>query len=55
MIYIITTLFIEAKPIIEKYKLKKDKTSQKFQIFSNEKIKLIISGVGRNKRGQWHS
>ena len=49
MIYIITALFIEAKPIIEKYKLKKDKTSQKFQIFSNEKIKLIISGVGRIK------
>lgn len=49
MIYILTALYIEAKPIIEKYNLKKEVTELKFQIFSNEKIKLVISGVGRIK------
>lgn len=49
MIYILTALYIEARPIIEKYNLKKEETKLKFQVFSNEKIKLIISGIGRIK------
>ncbi|MDO4690101.1 MAG: spore photoproduct lyase [Fusobacterium sp.] len=49
MIYIVAALYIEAKPLIDKYNLKKENSSPKFQIFSNEKIKLIISGVGRIK------
>lgn len=49
MIYIITALYVEARPFIEKYNLKKDEVFSKFQVFSNEKIKLVISGVGRIK------
>lgn len=49
MIYILTALYIEAKPIIEKYNLKKEETNLKFQVFSNEKFRLIISGLGRIK------
>ncbi|MBS9776373.1 MAG: hypothetical protein KGV57_04725 [Fusobacterium sp.] len=47
MIYIITALYIEAKPLIENFSLKKNNKFNKFQVFSNEKICLIISGVGR--------
>lgn len=49
MIYIVVALYIEAKFLIEKYNLKKDISSQKFQIFYNEKIKLIITGTGKVK------
>lgn len=49
MIYIVCALFIEAKPLIKKYDLKKENSFQKFQIFSNEDMKLIISGVGKIK------
>lgn len=46
MIYIITAMGIEAKPLIDFFKLKKDNTIKKFQVFKNENIILIISGVG---------
>jgi len=46
MIYIVTALYPEAKPWIEYFQLKKRKTSSKFQIFQNEDITLIISGIG---------
>ncbi|WP_026338900.1 hypothetical protein [Fusobacterium russii] len=49
MIYILTALYLEAKPIIERYNLKKEETILKFQVFSNEKLKLIISGTGKIK------
>ena len=46
MLYIVTALYIEAKPLISLFNLKKDNTFTKFQVFSNENIKLIISGTG---------
>ncbi len=45
MIYIITALKPEAQAFVEFYKLKKSKLSN-FTFFSNESIKLIISGLG---------
>lgn len=49
MVYIVCALYIEAKPLIDKYKLKKNNNLTKFQVFSNENIKLILSGVGKIK------
>ena len=49
MLYIVTALYIEAKPLILLFNLKKDNTYTKFQVFSNENIKLIISGTGKIK------
>lgn len=40
-------LSIGAKPIIEKYKLRKYGHSEKFPIYKNENITVIISGVGK--------
>jgi len=47
MIYISVALYMEAKPFIEKFKLKRILTESNFQIFENEKIKLIITGSGK--------
>lgn len=49
MLYIVTALYIEAKPLISLFNLKKDNTYTKFQVFSNKNIKLIISGTGKIK------
>lgn len=49
MIYIVCALYIEAKFFIEKFNLKKNNLLNEFQVFENENIKLIISGVGRIK------
>ena len=49
MLYIVTALYIEAKPLISLFNLKKDNSYTKFQVFSNENIKLIISGTGKIK------
>ena len=49
MLYIVTALYIEAKPLISLFNLKKDNACTKFQVFSNENIKLIISGTGKIK------
>ena len=49
MLYIVTALYIEAKPLISLFSLKKDNSYTKFQVFSNEDVKLIISGTGRVK------
>ena len=49
MLYVVTALYIEAKPLISLFNLKKDNTYTKFQVFSNENIKLIISGTGKIK------
>ena len=45
MIYISTALYIEAKPFIEKYNLKKDINYEKFQVFKSNNITLIITGT----------
>lgn len=49
MIYICTAIYAEAQSIIKKLNLKKDLKSSQFQIFQNEEIKLIITGVGKIK------
>ena len=49
MLYIVTALYIEAKPLISLFNLKKDNIYTKFQVFSNKNIKLIISGTGKIK------
>ena len=49
MLYIVTALYIEAKPLISLFNLKKDNSYIKFQVFSNEDVKLIISGTGKVK------
>ena len=46
MVYISVALGIEAKPLIRYFDLKRDNTIKKFQVFKNEDIVLIITGVG---------
>lgn len=48
MLYIVTALYAEAKPIIQHYQLRKLNTSHRLQLFTNEEqqISLIISGIG---------
>lgn len=46
MLMIVTALYCEAQPFIEYYHLKKDQQINKFQVFQNEEIKLIITSTG---------
>lgn len=46
MIYISVALGIEAKPIIKYFNLKRDNSIKKLQVFKNERVTLIITGVG---------
>jgi hypothetical protein len=45
MIYLVTALKPEAQAFVDYYKLKKSKLNN-FTIFSNDTIRLIISGIG---------
>lgn len=45
MTYIVTALKPEAQAFVDRYKLKKSKLSG-FTVFTNENIRLIISGIG---------
>lgn len=47
MIFICTSMYIEALPIIRELKLKKDINLSKYQVFKNDDIVLIITGVGK--------
>ncbi len=49
MVFIVTALYIEAKPIIEFYKLTKRMDIHEFEVFHNDNISLIISGTGKIK------
>lgn len=49
MIYIAMAMPIEAKVIISKFNLKRDNSIKKFQVFKNEEICLIITGIGMIK------
>ena len=46
MIYLICALYPEAKPLIDKFKLKKTDDG-KFQIFKDDAITLVITGTGQ--------
>jgi len=47
MVFIATALYIEAKPLIEYFGLKKDVGNRYFQVFRNEEITLVVTGVGK--------
>lgn len=49
MTYFVTALMIEAAPIIEHFKLKKDLAVHTYQVYKNSDIALIVSGVGKIK------
>ncbi len=49
MVFIVTALKIEAEPLIEHFKLKKDMDIHCFSVYRNSDITLIISGVGKVK------
>ncbi len=44
-----SALLCEARPLIDHYRLKKDFAFTKFDVFRNEQITLIVSGIGRLK------
>ena len=48
MIYIFSAFYAEAKNIIDHYGLKKEKSPERvrFDVFVNESIRLVITGVG---------
>lgn len=47
MIFIAAAMYCEAKPLISFWKLKKDMSFSKFQIFRNEDIILLITGTSK--------
>ncbi|NMB97967.1 MAG: 5'-methylthioadenosine/S-adenosylhomocysteine nucleosidase [Clostridiaceae bacterium] len=49
MILIITALMVEAAPVIEHFKLKRDMSIYTFPVYRNSEIALIVSGVGKIK------
>lgn len=49
MVYFVTALMIEAAPIIEHFKLKKDLSIHAYQVYCSQDMALIISGVGKIK------
>ncbi|KNY29948.1 nucleoside phosphorylase [Pseudobacteroides cellulosolvens] len=49
MIYIVTALMLEASPIIDHYKLKRDMSVHPYPVFANKDISLIVSGIGKVK------
>lgn len=49
MLYICSSMYLEAEPFIKKLNLKKDINHTKFQVFKNDKVTLLICGVGKIK------
>lgn len=49
MVFLCTALYIEAEPFIKQLNLKKDSNLKKFQVFKNDEIVLLITGVGKVK------
>ncbi|SES86432.1 hypothetical protein [Anaerobranca gottschalkii] len=49
MIFISTAMYVEAQKIIKKLRLKRDRSINKFEVFKNDQITLIITGVGKVK------
>src|SRR5690554_1763627 len=47
MILIITALMIEAAPLIEHFRLRRDMSIHEFPVYRNADIALIVSGVGK--------
>lgn len=51
MILLVTALQIEARPLVEFYRLKKDMTEHCWQVYHGHDILLIVSGTGKIKAG----
>lgn len=49
MLYICSSMYLEAKPFIKELNLKKDLRHTKFQVFKNDKVTLLICGTGKIK------
>lgn len=49
MIFITAAMVSEARPIIDRFSLKINGSENRFRIYENESIKLIITGVGATK------
>lgn len=47
MVYICVSMYVEAKPIIDYYNLKKDVDERYYQVFKSDNMRLIITGVGK--------
>ncbi|NUM40448.1 MAG: nucleoside phosphorylase, partial [Leptospiraceae bacterium] len=47
MVFVSVALRSEAEPIIENFQLKLEDTKNRFSIYSSDRIKLIITGVGK--------
>ena len=47
MIYIFTAMLCEAKPVIKEYSLIKVSEENIFDVYKNEKITLLITGIGK--------
>ncbi|EPR12704.1 nucleoside phosphorylase [Ruminiclostridium papyrosolvens] len=49
MIFIVTALMLEAAPIIDYFKLKKDMSIHPYSVYKGSDIAVIVSGVGKLK------
>ncbi len=49
MLGIVAALHAEAKPLVEHFKLKKDMSFHGLNLFSNDWLELVVSGVGKTK------
>jgi len=49
VIYLVTALYSEARPLIEFYDLKHDHRYPKISIYRGEGLKLVVSGLGKIK------
>lgn len=47
MIHIVVAIHLEARPLIDHFGLKRDTTHNTFEIFKNDEIALILSGIGK--------
>lgn len=47
MIFICVAMYCESSAFIKHYNLKKDLDSHKFQVFKNQEVVLIITGIGK--------
>ncbi len=47
MIHIVTALQLEARPLIDHFELKRDNAHSVYEIFKNDEIALIVSGIGK--------
>ena len=47
MVNLVIALNAEARPVIEHFRLKRLPTRDRFRIYTNDRLRLVVSGVGR--------